>query len=103
VGTHPDSALGKLSEQGTTFTEASSSRPSDSFPGLLAMITGGTPKSTGIFYDDSYDRKLFAPGSGCQGTPGTETLYAENLDITVNGQIPLFPIGCADDPPLPRP
>jgi hypothetical protein len=26
----------------------------------------------GVYYDDSYDRTLFAPGSNCQGNPGTE-------------------------------
>jgi len=37
--------------------------PSDSFPGLISMVTGGTPKSTGVFYDDSYSRDFFAPGT----------------------------------------
>ena len=90
VSAHPQSALAQLSEKGTTFTHASSSRPSDSFPGLLAQVTGGSPKTTGVFYDDSYHRQMFAPGSNCAGTPGTETVYAENLDKTVNGLIPLF-------------
>ncbi len=53
--------------------------PSDSFPGLLALVTGGTPKSTGVYYDDSYDRKLAAPGSDCK-TPGTEVVYDESID-----------------------
>src|SRR5258706_11343055 len=47
-------------------------------------MTGGSPRSHGIFYDDSYDRTLFAPGSNCTGTPGTETMYAENLDKDIN-------------------
>src|SRR5262249_32222679 len=63
---------------------------SDSFPGLLAMVTGGTPKTTGVFYDDSYSRALWAPGNACIGAPGTETQYAENLDKLVNGGNPLF-------------
>ena len=29
---------------------------------MIAQVTGGTPKSTGVFYDESYDRTLFAPG-----------------------------------------
>jgi Type I phosphodiesterase / nucleotide pyrophosphatase len=84
VKTHPKSAFGKLLSHGVHFTDAHTSRPSDSFPGLLAFMTGGSPLSHGIFYDDSYDRTLFAPGSNCKGAPGTETLYAENLayDIT---------------------
>jgi hypothetical protein len=91
VAQHPASTLAQLSRQGTTFTQAFTSSPSDSFPGLLAQVTGGTPKSTGVFYDDSYDRTFWAPGSNCAGPAGAETVYAENLDKTdAMGNIPLF-------------
>jgi hypothetical protein len=72
--------LASLATNGVTYTNASTTKPSDSFPGLLAQLTGGTPKSTGIFYDDSYDRTLFAPGSNCSFGPGTEMNIAEPLD-----------------------
>lgn len=72
--------LERLTDHGTTYTNASTTKPSDSFPGLLAQLTGGTSKSTGVFYDDSYDRTFFAPGSNCLGTPGTEMNYSEALD-----------------------
>lgn len=84
VNTHSKSAFAKLLSHGVHFTDARTSRPSDSFPGLLAFMTGGSPRSHGIFYDDSYDRTLFAPGSNCTGTPGTETMYAENLNKDIN-------------------
>jgi len=77
---HPTSAFARLLTHGTHFTNAHTSRPSDSFPGLLAFMTGGSPLSHGVFYDDTYDRTLFAPNSNCQGKPGTETTYAENID-----------------------
>jgi hypothetical protein len=77
AGTCPN--LARLAEHGITYTNASTTKPSDSFPGLLSYVSGATPKTTGVFYDDSYDRTMFAPGSNCAGTPGTETLYAENL------------------------
>src|SRR5690242_9942113 len=64
--------LERLTDHGTTYANASTTKPSDSFPGTLAPLTGGTPKTTGVFYDDSYDRKFFAPGSNCKGAPGTE-------------------------------
>src|SRR5262249_21670885 len=57
-----------------------------SFPGTLAYLTGAHPATTGVYYDDSYDRTLFPPGTTkaqiVAGTvkPGTETQYAENLD-----------------------
>lgn len=80
-GTCPN--LEKLTDHGFTYTNASTTKPSDSFPGLLAQITGGTSKSTGVFYDDSYDRTLFAPASSgmpCTSGPGAEVNLAENTD-----------------------
>src|SRR6202158_2979629 len=66
---HPTSAFARLIAQGVHFTNAHTARPSDSFPGLLAFMTGGSPRSHGVFYDNSYDRKLFPPNSNCQGKP----------------------------------
>ena len=64
----------------TIYPNAVTTAPSDSFPGLVAQVTGGSPAVTGVFYDDSYDRTYFAPGSNCQGVPGTEVSFAENVD-----------------------
>ena len=80
VSAHPSSALARLSRTGTTFSSASTSKPSDSYPGLTALITGGTPKSTGVYYDDSYDRNLSAPGSDCS-VRGAEIVYDETVDF----------------------
>jgi hypothetical protein len=88
AGTCPN--LAGLTKTGVTYTNASTTKPSDSFPGLLAQLTGGTPKSTGIFYDDSYDRALFAPGSNCTVGPGTEMNIAEPLDhnpLSIDGGV----------------
>src|SRR5690242_5351554 len=41
VNAHPRSALARLSHHGVEYANAFASRPSDSFPGLLAMLTGG--------------------------------------------------------------
>ncbi|AGY57621.1 alkaline phosphatase family protein [Gloeobacter kilaueensis] len=84
VQNNPQSALAGLSAAGVTFSAASASRPSDSFPGLLAMVTGGSPVSTGVFYDDSYDRKLSAPTDTACASSGTEVLYDETVDINSN-------------------
>jgi hypothetical protein len=67
-----------LERAGIHYTNAHTTRPSDSFPGTLSYLTGAGPGTTGIFYDDAYDRKLFAPGSS---TPGTETTYFEAIDF----------------------
>jgi hypothetical protein len=77
---HPASAFAKLLARSVHFTNAHTAQPSDSFPGLLAFMTGASPRTHGVFYDDSYDRTLFAPKSNCQGTPGTEVVYDESID-----------------------
>ena len=86
VQSHPQSALSRLSANGITYTRASTSKPSDSFPGLLSMLTGGSPGVTGVYYDDSYDRQLLPPLIDADGnplggsTPGTEIVYDETID-----------------------
>jgi len=82
VNAHPRSALAELAGHGVRYTGASSSKPSDSFPGLLAMVTGGSPISTGVFYDVSYDRTLFDPSNtNCSGAPGAVTVFDESIDL----------------------
>jgi hypothetical protein len=43
VQSHPDAALAKLKKTGLDYVEAFTSKPSDSFPGILAIVTGGSP------------------------------------------------------------
>jgi Type I phosphodiesterase / nucleotide pyrophosphatase len=84
--------LAALARTGLTYTNASTSKPSDSFPGLTALATGGSPKSTGAFYDVSYDRALSPPAQttpyGIPGHPedcpkiiGTQVGFDEQIDI----------------------
>src|SRR5258708_4834978 len=61
VAAHPHSTLAELSEHGKTYTNASTPPISDSFPGLVALVTGGSPVTTGFWYDVSYNRKLSPP------------------------------------------
>src|SRR5262249_42938724 len=77
----PSSVLAGLTHMGVQYTNASASKPSNSFPGLLSMVTGGSPRTTGVFYDNSYDRNMFAPGSDCTGVAGTEVVYDESIDF----------------------
>jgi arylsulfatase A-like enzyme len=81
IAGHPESTLAELTETGVEYADAHTPTPSDSFPGLAALVTGGTPKSTGLYYDDSYDRTLFPPGSNCEGKPGTEATYFETAEF----------------------
>jgi hypothetical protein len=80
VAMNPGSALAQLSAVGRTYTNASATRPSDSFPGLLAMVTGGRPLSTGVYYDDGWDRTLAAASGAC--VPGSRVRWKQNLDAT---------------------
>jgi hypothetical protein len=90
AGTCPH--LAALGTTGVTYTRTSTSRPSDSFPGLMALVTGGTPKTVGAFYDLAYDRVLAPPtidtGNGLVHGPcvpgvvnGTQTEYEEGVDL----------------------
>jgi len=79
--------LASLAHFGTTYTDAHTSEPSDSAPGLMALATGGDPKLTGVYYDDSYDRTIYAPpaqtaalSQNCTGPAGNEAAYFENVD-----------------------
>src|SRR5712691_11172170 len=79
VRSHPNSALAQLSSSGVTYTEASTSKPSNSFPGLLSLVTGGSPISTGVWYEGVYARSLSPPGSNCKSV-GTEVIWSNALD-----------------------
>jgi type I phosphodiesterase/nucleotide pyrophosphatase len=80
-----------LSHNGVTYTNASTSTPSDSFPGLAALVTGGSPATTGLWYDVTYDRALAPPamttslpitgGPGlCPNDIGTPVAFDESID-----------------------
>jgi hypothetical protein len=64
--------LDSLRRHGVTYTRTSASKPSDSFPGLMAIVTGGSPKSVGAYYDVAYDRILAPPAveTGNGNPPG---------------------------------
>lgn len=80
VAAHPTSTLAALTGHGVVYPNALTTGPSDSFPGLTSFMTGSTPKSAGVFYDVSYDRTMYAPGSNCQGSPGAVPAYDETID-----------------------
>jgi hypothetical protein len=86
VESHPKSALAQLSQHAITYTNANTPANSDSFPGLLALVTGGSPLSHGLFYDVSYDRTIFDPSNTtCKGPAGTQMIFDESIDLYKNG------------------
>src|ERR1700724_1585744 len=81
IESHPNSALAELASHGVTYSNARTPANSDSFPGLLALVTGGSPISHGLFYDVSYDRTLYDPSNvTCQGGAGNTMVFDESVD-----------------------
>src|ERR1700723_3448409 len=95
--------MAALSQTGVNYVNPESSKPSDSFPGMAALASGGTPKSTGLYYDVAYDRSLDPPaektGTGLAAGPcvpydvpfGTTTDNDQGVDIDdtkLNGGAP---------------
>jgi hypothetical protein len=85
--------LAALGKTGINYVATSSSKPSDSAPGLMALVTGGTPRTTGIYYDVAFDRTLDGPqittGTGLAAAPctpgaapaGTTTDNDQGIDL----------------------
>ncbi len=80
IKAHPQSSFATLAAGGVNYTAASTTKPSDSFPSMAGIVTGGTPAVTGIYYDDAYNRALSPPGSDCS-TIGTPIDLKETIDI----------------------
>src|SRR5438477_2385385 len=90
VQSHPNSALAELSGHGVTYSNARTPSLSDSFPGLLALVTGGSPISHGLFYDVSYDRTIFDPANTtCSGGAGNTMIFDETTDKYTSGNVSL--------------
>jgi Type I phosphodiesterase / nucleotide pyrophosphatase len=77
VGKHPGSEIAKLVGGGAEYSQAQTPVPSDSFPGMTAQVTGGNPRTTGVYYDDSYSHAVLPAGTtSCHGQPtGGEVIY----------------------------
>jgi hypothetical protein len=77
---NPSSAMATLLGHGYNYTQTSTARPADSFPGGLAIFTGGSPASTGVYFDTTYDRTLW-PAGVTSGPTGAVILWDDSLDI----------------------
>ena len=83
VNSNANSRLALLLSNAVNYTTASSAKPADSFPGMMAIATGGSPISTGVYFDLSYDRSLWPPGV-TNGPTGTVVVYNEAIDFNPN-------------------
>jgi hypothetical protein len=94
IQNNPNSNFAKLASTGIIYPNTFTTAPSDSYPGMIAQVTGASPKTAGLFYDDSYDRTEYPskasftsqgmPDPGCTGGPGTEVTNFEELDYSYN-------------------
>jgi hypothetical protein len=76
VALRPQSTIAEMLENAYEYTNAYTSAPSDSFPGSLNQFTGASPRTTGIWYDDTYDRTYYpqipTSNTNCLGLLGAE-------------------------------
>jgi hypothetical protein len=82
VRTYPNSVLAGLYNHGLEYSDALTPFPSDSTPGMVAQVTGGDPRVTGLYYDDTFNHDVFPAGTtNCSGpVPGGEAAYMEVID-----------------------
>jgi len=78
--------LTALGQTAINYVNAASSKPSDSYPGIAALVSGGTPKSTGLYYDVAFDRTLDPPAktTGTGLAAGTCTPYTAPSGTTTD-------------------
>jgi len=110
VSNNPTSNIASLYSHGIDYPNVTAPTPSGTFPGILAVTTGGSPKTTGVYGEDVFDRTLYPPGSNCTGNAGTEVIFdgtlaqaqanlfspisPGNLPLAVDGQgacVPVYP------------
>jgi hypothetical protein len=86
IANNPDSELAKLASGGAEFTNNHTSDPSDSDPGGTALMTGGDPRATGVYYDVEYSHAVDEAGAACtpgQPATGGDVIY-DSPDDTLN-------------------
>jgi hypothetical protein len=108
IAANPGSALAQLGQHGTQYSNAwvntldgTPTNPSDSFPGLLALTTGGSSRTHGGWYDVSYARDLYpySATAPCAGSPGTMIAYDESVELDSDAGFPSLWGSTADNTP----
>ncbi len=93
IANHPNSELAKLATGGAEFTNNHTSDPSDSDPGGTAIMTGGDPRATGVYYDVEYSHAVDEAGAACtpgQPATGGDVIY-DSPDDKLNAVPDLIP------------
>jgi len=86
IAHNPNSELAQLASGGAEFTNNHTADPSDSDPGGTALMTGGDPGTTGVYYDVEYSHAVDEAGAACtpgQPATGGDVIY-DSPDDTLN-------------------
>jgi len=109
VQKHPYSALAGLSAQGANYTNATTTKPSDSIPSTVGVFTGASPAVGGMYYDDAYNRAWFPAGSNCTGPAGAVIDLKQGINRALDGstgvdpaKVPMQKVNGACVPVLPH-
>jgi len=63
------------------YSNERASSPSDNLPATAALFAGASPRNSGIWWEQSYDRSLYPGRSNCTGPQGAECDYSEAGDL----------------------
>ena len=97
IANNPNSELAKLASGGAEFTNNHTSDPSDSDPGGTALMTGGNPRSTGVYYDVEYSHGTDEPSliggqpTGATCTPGQPPTGGDVIYDSPDDTLPAVP------------
>ena len=97
IANNPNSELAKLASGGAEFTNNHTSDPSDSDPGGTAIMTGGDPRATGVYYDVEYSHGVDEPSeiggqpTGATCTPGQPATGGDVIYDSPDDALPAVP------------
>ena len=81
IAKYPNSTFASIVKHAVVYSNARASQPSDSLPATAALFTGAFSRSSGIFWEQSWDRYLYTGGSNCTGPQGGLVDYSEACDL----------------------
>ena len=69
-----------IANHGIHYANAYAVKPTDNFPNMVAQVTGAGPKTSGIYYDSTYNRAYFPAATFAGTPPGTSVLWTGDID-----------------------
>ena len=81
LANNPNSRIAQFVRSSVQFNNSNSSFPTDGTPATLALITGSSPKTHGLWFKNFYERDLYPPGSNCTGPIGASIALDESIDV----------------------